>query len=636
MSSSRDNNVIINHADSEPFDIIADENQILYGNGIGNIYDRTKNRNKDPLREYQDRDRRIQFSERSAYISRVNQLTNRIKSGSTQITKLAGDIDPANATSYYPQYTIAFKILSDAYENRLANCMFFDDVVNAAVNRLAFFVLGNADELRANLYPNTPKKLLSQAEAYGELQQVQMVRSGINIGGSILNNSLTLQEIQDLEKTIHYVDYTCNLPSIIEHNWKNSFIFGRSASLLEFTPDPIDSLNIPAQMPIAAKPLKSQYLGNVLIDPTSWEISAVQYKDPKIDFLHDMYVDPFSTKKQVQDSRGKPVNEFDPAPPATASNWGYSSSVRPGVSGTSPQEDPLSSQGAENSQFRFIDSDYLLYFVRNNNNMMKDDDDFYFGHSALQSILSLSEENRRINRIVLPQLNQSHWAGSGLFSAPNWNVEQMSMLLSGFKPGGYSAVNQTGLNFQEIKLTHDYAGLLAQQDYIKKRILSVIGIPSFLMNFEDITNRATVEIVLSAFSESNIQAERSWICKILDDQWYPRILRAKFPQDDYANIKLKVMLEFSNITFESFLEKAAALNVLVQSGFIPLDVAQNMLQLPTAMNKVIPQGQISGQGQPQQGQSPIDPNSVPPSPQQQSTKSLNPSLLLNKYLGSSF
>jgi hypothetical protein len=646
MSSSNNNNnkayydndgntvVVSSIADSEPFDITADENQQLYGNGIGNVYDRKKHYRQNPLSKYYDLTRKMSQNERSSW-------TSRVKSASTQITKLAQDLDPNTAAQYKLQYTIAFKIYNDAYENRLANAFFFDDVINAAVRRLAFFVLGNADEMRATLYPNTPQKLSSEVEAKGTLQQTKMIRSGIDIGGSVLNNQLTDQEIQDIENTIHYVDYTCNLPSIIEHNFINSYIFGRSASLIDYSTDPIYELNIPANLPIAVKPLKSQYLGNVLLDPLSWEVQAVQYKDPKIEFLEEQYVDPYSIAPK--DSQGRPVNEFDPAPPASASNWGQGLGISQQRGGVA--NDPSLPNNGENSQYRFIDSRYVLYFVKNNNNMMRDEDDFYFGHSTLQSILSLSEENRRINRIVLPQLNQSHWSGSGLFSAPNWNIEQMSMLLSGFKPGGYSAINQVGLNFQEIKLTHDYIGLLQQQDYIKKRMLSVMGIPSFLMNFEDVTNRATAELVLSAFNESIIQSERSWICKILDDQWYPRILQAKFPKDQYAAIKMKVMLDFDNITFETFLEKAAALSVLIPTGLIKVEEARAMLKIPTLLpnaeqNPFAPNNPVTNTQAGTTAPSSLEQAAsavVPPTaPTGVSAKTQSPSALLSKYLGNSF
>jgi hypothetical protein len=111
-------------------------------------------------------------------------------------------------------------------------------------------------------------------------------------------------------------------------------------------------------------------------------------------------------------------------------------------------------------------------------------------------------------------------------------------------------------------------------------MLSVFGMPSFLMNFEEANTKATAEAVVIGFNESTIQAERSWITDILDEQWYAKIFSKFYPADDYIHIKMKMMVEFENISFESFLEKAVALVALIDKKMVTLSEVRQMLKLP--------------------------------------------------------
>jgi hypothetical protein len=274
-------------------------------------------------------------------------------------------------------------------------------------------------------------------------------------------------------------------------------------------------------------------LGNVAIDPHTWEIEAVEYKDPKVSF------------KEYTDAGIKTMQQLD-----------------------------------NNPSSKYLDADNLLYFVRGNNNMMKDEDDFFFGHSTLQSIMPLSEESRRLKQIVFPQLNQSHWAGSMLWFFPNWPQQKIKKLFNSIKPGGHIGIPDPNIRTQEMTITHDYTGLINHQNEMKKGILTAFGLPSFLMNFEEVTNRATAETVVIGFNESTIQSERSWLSDILDEQWYQKLFKIAYPHDQYIHIKLKIISEFNNITFESFLAKAIAAVSLYEKKMITITEVRNMLKLP--------------------------------------------------------
>lgn len=466
-----------------------------------------------------------------------------VKGASTALSALPGAASSLTAIQLLPQFVIKRPIYTDEYNNRLSNAYLFDDVISVALDKLSYFTLGASDEIRGVLYPESVRPLKSEFEAKNALKELKIVKNALNISSSIVSSVLSDQEIDQFEKYVHYTDKIAKLGSFIRKNHKAAHVFARSASYIEYSDEGIPDLYIKPGSPIGLKPLKSQFLGNVVLDKETWVMRALEYRDPTLKFKE--YVD-LGIKEQQQ-------REYE---------------MQAGLS------------GENNQQVRYLDADNVLYFVKNNNNMMRDDDDFWFGHSTLQSILPLSEENRRLNSIVIPQINQGHWAGTGIWSFPNYTETQIRDFFSRIKPGGHIGVGNDQIKFQQTNLSYDYVGILNLKNELKRQMMSAFSIPSFLMNFENVTNRATAETVLIGFNESTIQAERSWISDILDDQWYPKLFKSYWPDDENIHIKMKINLEFSNIAFESFLEKAVAIVALMEKGLITMTEARNILKLP--------------------------------------------------------
>jgi len=471
-----------------------------------------------------------------------------IKSASTSLSALPGFASSLSSLKISPEYIVKLPIYSDQYNDRLSNAFLFDDVINTALVKLSYFTLGTSDEIRSILYPESVRPLKSELEAKNALKEIQVMKNALGIADSIVSSYLSDQEIDQFEKYILYTHKIAKLGSFLRKNHIAGHVFARSASYIEYTDNGIPELGIPPGSPIGLKPLKSQLLGSVILDKETWQLKAVEYRDPTLNFKE--YVD-LGVKEQLSKA-------------TTSSTTGMT----------------INDINSNNKQTRFFDADNVLYFVKNNYNMERDDDGYWFGHSTLQSILPLSEENRRINSIVIPQLNQALWAGTGIWFFPNWTKSQMENFFSAIKPGGHIGVGNDQIKFQQITLDYDYQGLLNLKNELKRQMMSAFSIPSFLMNFENVTNRATADKVLVGFNESTIQAERGWISDILDDQWYPKLFRAYWPHDDFMHIKMKIHIEFSNIEFESFLEKAVAGVSLVEQGIITLTELRNMLKLP--------------------------------------------------------
>src|SRR5580765_9078456 len=78
-----------------------------------------------------------------------------VKSGSTSISAIPEYIPTKNNLKIKQDYIVLKPFYSDNYLDRCSNAYLFDDVINSAIERLAFFTLGTSDEIRSVLYPES-------------------------------------------------------------------------------------------------------------------------------------------------------------------------------------------------------------------------------------------------------------------------------------------------------------------------------------------------------------------------------------------------------------------------------------------------------------------------------------------------
>jgi hypothetical protein len=458
-----------------------------------------------------------------------------LKSASVPLAAIPKYIDQTNALKIRPEYVVYQPFYTDEFNDRLSNAQLFDDVIRSVLSTLSNYVIGSEDEIRSILYPEVIRPLKSEAEAKGELKKIRVIKNAMETTGTIIGQFLSDQEIDGFEKTVNYSNKISGLYSNLGQAFRATHGFGRTAFYVEYASKPIDSLGIPVDFPISIKPLNSMYMGNVVVDPITWKIKALEYKDPTLKFKE--YMDLGLKLYNKQNNTSQPLGDV-----------------------------------------QYLDADNFVYFVKNNDNLMRQFYDRFFGHSTLQSILPLSEENRRLNQIVIPQINQAHWAGNLVwFFPPTYTEKAQQEFFATMKPGGHTGVGDDRIKFQEVKIAYDYAGILNLKNELKKGILSAFHIPSFLTNFEDITNRATAQTVINGFNESVIQSERSWLTKTLDDQWFARMFEAYWPDDEFIMAKMKIVTEFKNIAFDSFLEKSIAVVSLKEAGILTLSETRNIL-----------------------------------------------------------
>lgn len=336
---------------------------------------------------------------------------------------------------------------------------------------------------------------------------------------------MTIQEQEGLMNYINHVDHTCKIKNALKPMVTQKYVFGRSAALIERGSERVDEsseltkLGFTEDTPLHLKVLHSYYLGQNHYDRKTWEVVKIEYDNP---------------------------------------NW-----IR----------DP--SKNADEQPA--LDIEDLIYLTHADNNVIPNGHGY--GMSAMQSILALSGANRRLNERVLPELNTAAWAGTGIFKFSGMSSKQMDNFVRNILPSTWKATNQE-IQYIPIKLDFDGEFLLDQRDSNVRHIATQLRIPSFLINFEDVTNRSVGDRVSNIWQQGDLEFARDELRDQLWEYWYRRLMEQYFPDSEFLHLRAKILVEFQSIDFSNFFEKAIAAGNLVQNTIISIDEARELLNRP--------------------------------------------------------
>lgn len=409
--------------------------------------------------------------------------------------------------------------LSRKTKNRLLQT-YQDYTVCSAIATLVHYVLGT--EIKATVYPVTREQLKTQEEVDERLN-------------AIINEfSLEPTSMKELQTFIDMVDLNCEIyEKHLPQAMAQSYVFGRSALWIVRANSQIDDPNEGNEMlqkwgfkegvPVALRPLDSINLGQVTVDTKSWEPKRIEYL---------------------------------------------------GNLGSSVDRGTLRGTQVEAEEIEIKD---LIYFTRDDYNMIPDS--YNYGFTRLLDAIPLSENKRRLTKKVFAEINNAQWAGLNIYEIAGMSEKDMQAFAQSLMPGRSKVTNQP-LKVHNISPQFDMGGNLAQLKDLTLNLLSAVKVPSFLMNYEQITNRATTEAVLIAWQQTVLEAERTWVRNILWKYWYRPLIEFKFPDKQFLYMRIKVLNEFKSIEFASLFERAISVNNLYSARIINLREARELLNLP--------------------------------------------------------
>ena len=402
-------------------------------------------------------------------------------------------------------------------KNRLLQT-YQDYTVCSAIATLIHYVLGI--EVKATVYPVSRDQLKTQQEIDDKLNEI------------IAEFSLGPQSMQELQTFIDMVDLQCELyEKHLAEAMAQSMVFGRAALWIVRANKQIEDLTIPGNemlvkwgfkegVPVSLRPLDSINLGQVTVDTKSWEPKKVEY----------------------------------------LGNLGSTL----GTSGSRTETEE-------------IDIKDLVYFVRDDYNMIPDS--YNYGFTRLLDAIPLSENKRRLTKKVFAEINNNQWAGLNVYEIAGMSERDMRAFASSLKPGRSKVTNQP-IKVHNVNPQFDMPGNLEQLKQLTLGLLSTVKVPSFLMNYEQITNRATTEAVLIAWQQTVLEAEREWLRNQLWKSWYRPLIEIFFPDKAFLYMRIKIINEFKSREFASLFERSISVNSLYASRIINLKEARELLTLP--------------------------------------------------------
>lgn len=229
----------------------------------------------------------------------------------------------------------------------------------------------------------------------------------------------------------------------------------------------------------------------------------------------------------------------------------------------------------------------IIYFCNQDYHISPDT--LWYGLSRIETIVHVSETNQLLDEIDLKEGARSMWAGSGVIKFPPDTPDTLvEEFVAGFYPGTWNATSQN-VQVDTYNLKLDYVSLTNARNENDRRIIRGLGIPAFLVGFEQISNRATAEEVMISWHESELDAERTWLQDVLEPQWFDPLIAKRFPKltalkDDPTRIlagkasPLRVKLDFVNISFETMKEKSEAIIPLFDRGLATVEKVMEVMR----------------------------------------------------------
>lgn len=207
----------------------------------------------------------------------------------------------------------------------------------------------------------------------------------------------------------------------------------------------------------------------------------------------------------------------------------------------------------------------LIYLVHEDDNTQPRS--VGYGTSLLLSSIHLSESIRYAQEVAVKEIFESLWAGMLEIKANSRVPGVLSAISSSFQTGaGKSFVHNQDITVTPHKIEHDLDKMIAAMETMSTMIGRAIGVPSPLMNQEAVTNRATLEEVLSAWEVSRLRNEREWLSDALEDQWYDKILMSVFGAKDVSQCPIKLTLDYVSITFIKPEDKLPMMQQMLETG----------------------------------------------------------------------
>ena len=335
----------------------------------------------------------------------------------------------------------------------------------------------------------------------------------------LVREVITKTEHEGFMKFISDVNYMSDVHSVLKGIWHQSYIFGMAAAWKTLSLKELlsvrkgNKVRIPIGTPIAFKPIDGYYLTYIHQDVDTFKPKFYEYLNPN------------SQLTFVENAEGKPILEL---------------SLRPNTK--------------TNDQFNMLPWERLLIVKRPNIGTTPNTS--VYGVSPILPILYISENIRRIDEKILPELNEGSYAGVGIFMVNEDSKYDIDKLAQDLSTAGTRIVMNEEIKYEPIEVDFNMEHILNQKVALIKSELLALGLPESIF-FPTNTNRSVLEILINVWQNVDLQKERDALTSTMWNYWYKDLMQVYFPDEELLDLAITVKLEFKNKTFAGFVDKAA-------------------------------------------------------------------------------
>ncbi len=335
----------------------------------------------------------------------------------------------------------------------------------------------------------------------------------------LVRKIITKTEHEGFMQFIAAVNHISNIDSAMKTIWHQSYPFGMAAGWKTLSLRDMVSIRkgsgvrIPLGTPVKIKPLDGFYLTNIHQDVDTFD--PVFYE----------YINPNATLTTVTNDKDQEVIEL---------SYRANSKLR--------------------DQFSMLPWERLIIVKRPNIGTTPNTS--VYGVSPILPSLYISENIRRIDEKILPELNEGSYAGVGIFMVQEDSKYDIDKLAQDLSTAGTRIVMNEEIKYEPIEVDFNMQHILEQKTSLIKSELLALGLPESIF-FPTNTNRSVLEILINIWQNVDLQKERELLNDVMWQYWYKDLMDIFFEGESFLDLHLTVKLEFKNKTFAGFIDKAA-------------------------------------------------------------------------------
>lgn len=216
----------------------------------------------------------------------------------------------------------------------------------------------------------------------------------------------------------------------------------------------------------------------------------------------------------------------------------------------------------------------------------------WFGYSPLEPIIHLAEGLNIFWEEDVKEIQRSAWLASILLEINTAGLTRpqaqarIRSVIKEIKAGKYIGINQMGITATQLKLESNYTGLGELAEKQESKIFKGLQVPQFLVQSEDIANRATADKSAQLFLNGVVSKDQRWLEDTLEAQHYEPLLRKELQLDDDEPLPFRIRREFKLPTVAEFIDMADAIVKLVTANIWDKQKANEVLESPEVTERV--------------------------------------------------